>query len=29
MFVYGQFSFVDQEFRTDCDVVVFLVALIE
>ena len=29
MFVYGQFSFVDQEFRTDCDVVVVLVALIE
>ena len=29
MFVYGQFSFVDQEFRADCNVVVVLVALFE
>ena len=29
MFVYGQLSFVDQEFRANCNVVVVLVVLIE
>ena len=29
MFVYGQFSFVDQEFWANCNVVVVLVLLIE